>query len=49
MVEILLTDFLALGSIEIELVEALMQQLVGADHCLLELSEALGATELLDL
>lgn len=48
MVEVLLADLLSLGSIEIELVETLMQELVGADDCLLELRESFGGAELLD-
>jgi hypothetical protein len=48
-VEIFLADFLALGSVQIELIEAFVQQLVRADHGLFEVGEFLGEFELLKL
>lgn len=47
MVEVLLTYFLALGGVEIELIEAFVEKLVGANDCLLEQGEPFGEFELL--
>lgn len=47
MVEVLLTYFLALGGVEIELIEAFVEELVGANDCLLEQGESFGEFELL--
>lgn len=46
-VEVLLANFLALGGVEIELIEAFVEKLVGANDCLLELGESFGELELL--
>ena len=46
-IEVLLTDFLALRGVQIEFIEAFVEQLIGANHCLLELGEPLGEFELL--
>lgn len=48
-VEIFLADFLALGSVQIELIEAFMQQLVGANDGLFEVGEFLREFELLNV
>lgn len=39
MLEILLADFLPLGGVEVKLVETGVEELVGADHGLLQLGE----------
>jgi len=49
MIQIFLANLLSLGRIEIELVKALVQELVAADHCLLQLREALGEAEIVDV
>ena len=46
MIEVLLTNFLTFWTVEVELVEAFMEELVGANHCLFKLSEPLGQFEL---
>lgn len=48
MIQVFLAYLLALGGVQIELIEAFVQELVGADDCLLELSEALREFELFE-
>jgi hypothetical protein len=48
-VEIFLTDFLPLGSIEIKLIEALVQKLVGTDYCLLQLRKFFREAEIIEI
>ena len=47
--QVFLTDFLPLLGVQVKLVEAFVQQLVGADHGLFKLGEFLGQLELLDV
>lgn len=49
MLEILLADFLALLGLEIKLIKALVQELIGANDSLLELREAFGELELFEV
>jgi flagellar basal body rod protein FlgF len=48
-VEVFLADLLALGGIEIKLVEALVQELVRAEDGLLQLREPLREAEVVDV
>lgn len=47
MVEVLLTNLLAFRGVQIKFIEAFVKQLIGANHCLLELGESLRKFELL--
>jgi hypothetical protein len=48
-VEIFLANFLPLGSIEIKFIEALVQKLVGTDHCLLQLRKFFREAEIIEI
>ena len=47
MIKVFLAYFLTFRSVEIKFIEAFMEELVGADDCLFELSEFFGEFELL--
>jgi hypothetical protein len=48
-IEVFLANLLSFWCIEIKFVEALVQQLVGADHCLLQLRELFGQPKVVDV